>query len=171
MKHLTLIIILFLCTVFIFDGVYKTTAAASLDFGWGPPIDLKQEGNTIKSYLVWPIQISNRTGRRLVPHLDIVAVTNTGRQFSPLSTVKITGPSSYGVLTRISDLCSNLFPSAMISGMAVFGNMDPKVNGIDFYVGGLIVSESPVADERTYLRITYKRTRAGWEWEDTGVLK
>ncbi|MBI3610166.1 MAG: hypothetical protein HY204_05635 [Nitrospirae bacterium] len=166
---------IFLFSVFILSGAHGTIWAASLDFGWGRPIDLKQKTDVNKSYLAWPIQITNSTGKRVVPNLDVVAVTNTGKQYAPLSTVKVDAPSPHGDFLSISALHSNIFPSATRSTIAVFENMDPKAGVIHFYVGGLVLPEPsgdpPQAGSTTYLRITYKRSQTGWEWEGTSVLK
>lgn len=166
MKKFTTTLTLFLFVTLIMVFGSGISVAAALDFGWGTPVLLKEKPS--KVYLAWPIQISNNTDKRLIPYLDIVVVTNTGKQYSPLSTLKI----PYGDFLNIAALRSNLFPSATRRAIAVFENVDPMASVIHLYVGGL-VQPTPAAskEDMAYLRITYKRSSTGWEWEETSVLK
>ena len=103
MKKSMTIFFLFLLITLIMVGGGGVSIAAALDFGWGTPVLLKQKSS--KSYLAWPIQISNNTDKRLIPYLDLVVVTDTGKQYSPLPTLKI----PYGDFLSIDALQSHLF--------------------------------------------------------------
>jgi hypothetical protein len=153
-------------TFLILLGV-DSTWAASLDFGWGTPIEIndKVERKSPKQYLVWPIEISNRTPKRWVPHLDIVAVTDTGKQYAPTPAMKETVS---GDRTSLAGLDHQLFPAVIRKAIAVFEEIDSEAKVIHFYVGGLI--DIPERQMK-YLRITYKRSPSGWKWEDSGALE
>lgn len=165
-KPFSLMALSFFFTFFILLGV-DSVQAASLDFGWGTPIEIteKIERKGEKQYLVWPIQISNRSGKRWLPRLDIVAVTDTGKQYAPTPTLKV---SASGEAASLASLENHLFPSVTRHAMVVFERIDPKAKVIHLYVGGLV----DIPDrEMKYLRITYKRSLSGWEWEDSSALE
>ncbi|GEM_PF-6475319 len=144
-----------------------SSQAASLDFAWGPPLEINEkiEKKGEKPYLVWPIQITNRTGKRWLPRLDIVAVTDTGKQYSPTPTMKV---STSGEAASLATLENHLFPSVTRNAVAVFEKVDPEAKVIHFYVGGLV--DIPERKMK-YLRITYKRSPSGWKWEESGALE
>ncbi|TAK00893.1 MAG: hypothetical protein EPO39_15185 [Candidatus Manganitrophaceae bacterium] len=160
----------FFFTFLILFGL-DSTQAASLDFAWGTPMEItgkiesKIDRKGDKPYLIWPIQISNRTGKRWLPHLDVVAVTDTGKQYAPTPTLKV---SASGEAASLANLESHLFPSVTRNAVVVFEKIDPEAKVIHFYVGGLI--DIPERKMK-YLRITYKRSPSGWKWEDSGALE
>lgn len=148
-------------------GPLEISTARSLDFGWGTPIELneKMDKKGQKHYLVWPIEICNRTAKRWLPQLDIVAVTDTGRQYAPAPDLKeITSEDRMS----LAGMHTQLFPSVIRKAIAVFEEIDSKAKVIHFYVGGLV--DIPQR-EMKYLRITYKRSPSGWRWEESGALE
>lgn len=166
LRRLIQIIFSFLFTFFIALGI-DSPRAASLDFGWGTPIEVKEKiaKKGHQHYLAWPIQISNRTGKRWIPRLDIVAVTDTGKQYTPTPTMKIL---LFEEMASLANIESSLFPSVTRKAVVVFEKIDSEAKVIHFYVGGLIdVPER----EMKYLRITYRRSPSGWKWEDSGALE
>ena len=163
-----------LCISLALTGVSVSAPAPSfsqsLDFGWGPPIYRKAQIDEKKGYLAWPIQISNYTGKKLLPLLDIVAVTDTGRQYAPNS--KILASMAPGDMLSLSGLHTSIFPQATRRSMVVFEDFDPKINRIHFYIGGLTQASGKVGSEhQKYLQITYTRAGGVWKWEKTGVLE
>ena len=175
MKRLHIIIAIFISIAYFLMGLSVSSAAASLDFGWGTPVILTQKPSpaTTKTYIAWPIQISNNTGYRLIPNLDIVAVTDTGKQYSPVPDMKIK-TSNYSEMLTISDLKNNIFPMVTRRAVAVFSNIDPKANVIHFYIGGLKdtgIRKAKTTEDMQYLQITYKRAKKGWTWDSTNVLE
>ena len=153
--------------IFFIGHSLDSSQAASLDFGWGKPIEITEKGERRgeRQYLVWPIQITNRTGRRWLPHLDIVAVTDTGKQYAPTPGMRVSAP---GDIASLAGLGEHLFPSVTRKATVVFEKIDPEAKVIHFYVGGLI--DKPER-EMKYLRITYRRSASGWKWEDSGALE
>lgn len=165
--RLTQVISFFLFSLFIVALDVDSSWAASLDFGWGTPIKVKEKIAKKGHYhdLAWPIQISNGTGKRWLPRLDIVAVTDTGKQYAPTPTRKVTLSEE---MASLANLESHLFPSVTRKAVVVFEKIDSAAKVIHFYVGGLVdVPER----EMKYLRITYKRAPSGWTWEDAGALE
>lgn len=141
--------------------------ASSLDFGWGPPVEVKLRPQT--RYLVWPIQISNPGPRRITPNLEIVAVTDTGKQYFPAEAAKVSMPAGGGEVVSVAALQTNIFPSAIRRAAVVFDQFDPRARVVHLYVGGL----TPTASNRSspYLHVTYTRAGAGWIWQSTSVLE
>lgn len=173
MKRIHMKIIVCLCTVFILTGVSVSSAAAYLDFGWGTPVLLTHKGKNLQeTYVAWPIQISNNTNQRLVPQLDIVAVTDTGKQYSPASGLKVSPQEDSKEITSLADLRNNIFPAVTRRALAIFKDIDPKATVIHFYIGGLENGGNPAKENTKYLRITYKkRLRTGWELDSTDVME
>jgi hypothetical protein len=144
-----------------------SSQAASLDFGWGTPLEVTEKigKKGHKHYLAWPIQITNRTGKRWLPRLDVVAVTDTGKQYAPTPTMRVNLSEETASLAGME---RHLFPSVTRKGVVVFEKIDLEAKVIHFYVGGLV--DLPER-EMKYLRITYKRSPSGWTWEDSGALE
>jgi hypothetical protein len=163
-------IALLIATVFFAGGTASATAS-SLDFGWGQPVAVKPRPGK-SSFLVWPIQISNRTAKKLVPQLDLVAVTDTGKQYHSQATVKVsTAASPSGETLSVAALQSTMFPSVTRQAFAVFENVDPHARVIHFYVGGLETPAAANPGQDVYLRVTYTRSKTGWVWSGTSVLE
>lgn len=158
--------------VLVLAGAGAPRAGASLDFGWGPPLQVTQgKLKAEKIYLAWPIQISNHTPKRWGPDLDIVAVTDTGFQYKPVPELKVSARHSGQGPEPLTALQSTLFPPATRRAVAVFEDVDPKASIIYFYVGGLVQDASGNSDNGVYLRITYKHTLSGWNWEGMSLLE
>ena len=162
-----------LCTIFLTIGMDRPLSAAALDFGWGAPIHIRQtsKGKNEQINLAWLIQVSNNTNQRLVPRLDIVAVTDTGRQYTPASSPGVNIPVPHEEVGNITGLASGVFPNATRRAVAVFQDIDPKASMIHFYVGGLVRPNSGSTRQVTYLRITYKRVLSGWKWTEISDLR
>ena len=165
------LILLLSATLFLvsFQGPAFATA---LDFGWGEPVLVhnaqKKDGG---NFLAWPIQIDNNTGQRLVPHLDIVAVTDTRKQYHSDPSQRAWARVLDKEVMSVSNLEKDFFPMASRKAVAVFENVDPKARMIHFYVGGLVKSASPEVEKMTYLRITYSRVLSRWEWQETSFIR
>lgn len=155
----------------LFLGVGKAPLAASpFDFGWSSPIVVeKKSKGRLTTYLAWPIQLRNNTVRLLSPQLEIVAVTDTGRQYNPDPAIHVHRPPHRYPLVAMTDMGDGIFPSVTQNTVAVFQQIDPKASRIDFYVGGLV--DLDLVGEKRYLKITYKRILSGWEWEGTSFFK
>ena len=164
---LLLSVILFLVT---FQG---SAVAAALDFGWGQPVVVKKKAKREEggSYLAWPIQIGNNTHQRLVPHLDIVAVTDTRKQYHSNPVERVWVRDLDMEVQSVSNLERDIFPMATRKAVVVFENVDPEAREIHFYVGGLVASASPEIEEMTYMKITYSRVHSGWEWKETSFIR
>ena len=171
MKKPGMLIITLISIILAFTSVSFSSVAASFDFGWGAPIvfSKKQKSNVHETYMAWPIQISNSTRQRLIPNLDIVAVTNTGRQYSPIPELKA-DHSEGADMVSLSELKSNIFPEVTRRAIAIFKGVDPKATVINFYIGGLDEENSGRGEDK-YLRITYKRYKTGWKLDSTNVLE
>ena len=161
-----------LCIGLFTVGPSSLSLAADLDFGWGSPIQLSEKPNSDQdqTYLAWPIQVRNSTQKRLAPHLEIVAVTDTGRQYTPNSRTTVRGPIRSVQVVNFSDFKSGIFPSVTRQTVVLFENVDPMASTIDFYVGGLVGTHPTGEKKRTYLRITYRRVLSGWIWEEISAL-
>ena len=172
MKRFNMRIVALITTIFITAGISISSAAASLDFGWSTPVVLanKEKKNVRETYIAWPIQISNSTKQKLVPALDIVAVTNTGKQYSPIPELKVSHQEGREMLS-LTELKGNIFPSVTRRAMAIFKNIDPKATIVHFYIGGLDGRGRVDREDIKYLRVTYKRLRTGWELESTDVIE
>lgn len=166
-------IILLLSIPIILIVVSFSTVAASLDFGWGVPIMFpakSKQSEIKKNYMAWPVQISNYSKRRLVPLLDIVAVTDTGKQYSPVRN-KLVRDLESDEMVNISDIEDKIFPDVTRRSIILFSDIDPKANIIHFYVGGLREADLITTKDIKYLKITYKRSPAGWKWESINFLE
>ncbi len=141
-------------------------AISSLDFGWGSPILIKQSGQ--KQMLAWPIQISNPTKKPWFAKLDVVAVTDTGKQYSTISNPDI---EDIDGISPLSVLKSHIFPSVTRRTIALFEEVDPKATLIHFYVGGIVDPSQKEQGETRYFRITYQRTVEGWKWNGSNILE
>ena len=141
--------------------------SAALDFGWGPPIEVKVHPKD--RYLVWPIQISNSGPVRMTPSLEIVAVTDTGKQYIPEETAEVHMPAATEEIISVAALQAHIFPSATRRAAVVFERFDPRAKVVHFYVGGL--TQGPTSRSSPYLHVTYKRSGAGWTWQSTSVLE
>ena len=155
----------------LFLGVDKASLAASpLDFGWGSPILVEKKSKRDKTMvLAWPIQVRNNTARLLSPQLEIIAVTDTGRQYSPDPAIRVRHSHHSQPMIAITELRDGIFPSVTQNTVVVFQEIDPKTSRIDFYVGGLV--DLDLVGEKRYLKITYKRILSGWEWEGMSFFK
>lgn len=169
MKRLSLIHILLLILSTVFSAP-SVSAAAPLDFGWGTPFSVSEKttAKDHKDYLAWPIHISNRTGKRSPVLLDVVAVTDTGRQYAPVSTLRIQPPVEYQNITALQNM---IFPMVTLRAVALFEDVDPKAGVIHFYIGGLLDSKIGEKEKMNYLRITYVRHTNGWVWDGSHVLE
>jgi len=171
MKTAYVKIIILLIVIFILAGISVSSAAAALDFGWGTPVLLANKGKSVReSYVAWPIQISNNTRHRLTPQIDIVVVTDTGKQYSPVSGVQVKNQDSREMVS-LADIKGNIFPSVTRRALAVFKDIDPKATVIHFYIGGLEDGENRVREKSSYLKVTYKRLHKGWKLEGTDVME
>lgn len=169
-KHKTMLLLSVPLFLIIFS---VSTAAASLDFGWGAPIIFpakNKQGEINKNYMAWPIQISNYSKHRLVPFLDIVAVTNTGKQYSPVRKKLVRDHESEEML-NISEIEDKIFPDVTRRSIILFSDIDPKASIIHFYVGGLKETEIVTTKDVKYLKITYKRSPDGWKWDGVNFLE
>ena len=156
-----------LCCVGLFFAPTIPVFGSSLDFGWGQPVEVKTRPQT--RYLVWPIQISNPGPGRLTPNLEIVAVTDTGKQYHPTETAKVSFPAGGGDVASVAALQTHIFPSVTRRAAVVFERFDPRANVVHFYVGGLTQAGSNRSSP--YLHVTYTRSGAGWTWRGTSVLE
>jgi hypothetical protein len=146
--------------------------AASLDIGWGIPAILSEKiDKSNHKVLLWPIQVSNGTSSKRHPLLDIVAVTNTGKQYNATRLSK-------GNLGRYAALVSDttstkgaIFPAAAMQGFAIFEDIDPKAGSLYFYIGGLMEDVKSRKEIKKYIRITYKKIGQDWKWVDTDTVE
>lgn len=140
--------------------------ADTLDFGWGSPFVLHQKGN--QHFLAWPIQVSNSTKKRIFAQIDVVVVTDTGIQYTALAKL----PEDNLVNVRnVSVLNNNIFPSVTQRTVVVFESVDPRATLLHFYVGGVMNSSLSVQEKDRYFRVTYRRTKTGWEWNGSNALE
>jgi hypothetical protein len=153
------------------NGQIGLSMAASVDFGWGTPIEMpeKTKRNEVKKYLAWPVQISNSTGKKLNQQIDIVAVTNTRKQYTPVSNLRVK-IRNRGEIVPLSSMQGGIFPRVIRKTIVIFKEIDPKATAIDFYVGGLSEGAEEGLNQK-YFRITYKRSSSGWRWDGTSVLE
>lgn len=143
----------------------------SVDLGWGTPSLVSQKsGKAIRNTLVWPVQLSNNTPHRKSPVLEVVAVTNTGRQYAALPLEKVT-VVSLGEVPGIKGFNEGLFPQASLQGFAVFNDFDPNATRISFYLGGLFETFNGNPDSNKFILITYERKGSGWEWIGTKLFE
>ena len=166
-------LLLFLSAILFLVTFQGSAVAAALDFGWGQPVVVKKKAlrKDGGSYLAWPIQIGNNTHQRIVPHLDIVAVTDTRKQYHSDPAERVWVRDLDKEVLTVSNLEKDIFPMATRKAVVVFDNVDPKASEIHFYVGGLVASASPEIEEMTYMKITYRRVHSGWEWKETGFIR
>jgi hypothetical protein len=148
-------------------GAGSAAAATSLDFGWSSPITVSCHPPHVRSfYTVWSIQVGNSTPKRLAPNVEITAVTDTGREYSPLPTVAAKGPLD----GNIAALHRPMFPAVMRRVAAVFEDVDLEATMLHFYVGGLVVDPTPEAHP-VYLRVTYRRSGSTWKQVGTNTVE
>ncbi|MFQ5589320.1 MAG: hypothetical protein ACE5F7_10825 [Nitrospiria bacterium] len=140
--------------------------AATLDFGWGTPFILQLKGE--RPYLAWPIQVHNATNKRYFAQVDVVAVTDTGNQYPALTGLHVEQPVK---IKNLGLLRNNIFPEVTQRAIAVFEPVDPRATVLHFYVGGVVGVSPKVQSEITYFRVTYRRTKTGWEWDGSTALE
>ncbi len=166
-----LLIFLFSFSITLVRPATGFASSMSVDLGWGKPSVVSQKsGKAHRNILVWPVQLSNNTPHRISPALEIVAVTNTGRQYSapPLEKVTVV---SLGEVPGIKGFNEGLFPQASLQGFAVFNDFDLNATRISFYVGGLIETSNGNSDSNKFVLITYERKGSGWEWIGTKLFE
>jgi hypothetical protein len=165
------LISLFFVAINLISPVTGFANPLSVDLGWGTPSVVSQKsGKARRNILVWPVQLSNNTPHRKSPVLEIVAVTNTGRQYSapPLEKVTVV---SLGEVPGIKGFNEGLFPQASLQGFAVFNDFDLNATRISFYVGGLFETSNGNPDSNKFVLITYERKGSGWEWIGTKLFE
>jgi len=144
----------------------------SLDFGWSQPVAPHVKGKKAAPYLVWPIQIVNNTTGILTPSLGVVAVTNTGHQYTPLPYAAVAPDGPYEELYTLDGLRSEMFPRVTRRAVAVFEKVDPNAREIRFYVSGLVgPGARRTAGGNSYVLITFERVRDEWQWVSTEFLE
>lgn len=144
----------------------------SLDFGWSQPVTPHIKGKKGTPYLVWPIQVVNNTSRVLTPSLGVVAVTNTGRQYTSLPYAAVAPDGPYEELYTLDGLHSQMFPTVTRRAAAVFERVDPGAREIRFYVSGLVRPEARRTSGGTpYVLVTFERVKDEWKWVSTEFLQ
>jgi len=156
-----------LCSLGLLFAGTTPVFASSLDFGWGPPVEVRSRSQT--RYLVWPIQISNPGPGKLTPTLEIVAVTDTGKQYAAQQAATVSVPVSAGQVVSMAALQTAIFPSATRRAAVVFEQFDPHARVVHLYVGGL--TQAALSRSSPYLHVTYVRSGSGWTWKGTSVLE
>jgi hypothetical protein len=148
-----------------------------LDFGWSKPVAPRAKGRKTAPYLLWPIQVMNNTGGVLTPSVSVVAVTNTGRQYTPLPYAAVAPDGPYEQLYTLDGLRTELFPQATRRAVAVFERVDPNAREIRFYVSGLVrpgarrASAGPASGGNPYVMVTFERVKDEWQWVNTEFLE
>jgi hypothetical protein len=144
----------------------------SLDFGWGKPVAPHIKGKKAAPYLVWPIQIVNNTSGVLTPSLGVVAVTNTGHQYTPLPYAAVAPDAPYEELYTLDGLHSQMFPQVTRRAVAVFEKVDPTAQEIRFYVSGLVrPGPRRTSGGTSYVLVTFERVKDDWQWVSTEFLE
>lgn len=165
-KRLSLLSALFFSVFTMLSVFPAASTAATLDFGWGSPFVLHQKEE--KRYLAWPIQVSNSTNKRCFAQVDVVAVTDTGNQYTALTGLHIGKPVN---IKNLGVLKNHIFPDVTQRAIAVFEEIDPRAALLHFYVGGVVEVSPRIQEEIKYFRVTYRRTQTGWEWNGSNTLE
>jgi len=162
----TLIQSLFISILISIGPLPSVASVSSLDFGWGSPILINRPGQ--KQLLAWPIQITNPTKRPWFAKLDVVAVTNTGKQYNAISDANV---AHFDGISPLSVLKSHIFPAVTRQTIALFEGVDPGATVIHFYVGGIVNASQKEGKEPQYFRVTYQRTADAWLWKGSNILE
>jgi len=145
-----------------------------LDFGWSRPVAAAEVKPSIGAgdYLIWPIQITNNSPRVLSPSISVVAVTNTGRQYTPLPFVAVAAERPRDEVFTLEQLKSEMFPAVRRRAAVVFEDVDPDARQIRFYVRGLVrPGPQRVANGGAYVMVTFERMDGSWVWVNTDFLE
>lgn len=146
--------------------------SGSLDFGWSQPVAPHVKGKKAAPYLVWPIQIVNNTTGVLTPSLGVVAVTNTGKQYTPLPYAAVAPDAPFEELYTLDGLHSEMFPQVTRRAVAVFEKVDPQAREIRFYISGLVrPGPRRTAGGSSYVLVTFERVKDDWKWVSTEFLE
>jgi hypothetical protein len=153
-------------------GPAPAAERGSLDFGWSKPVTPHIKGHKGTPYLVWPIQVVNNTTRVLTPSLGVVAVTNTGHQYTSLPYAAVAPDGPYEELYTLDGLHSEMFPQVTRRAVAVFERVDPGAREIRFYVSGLVRPGVRRTNGGTpYVLVSFERVKDDWKWVSTEFLE
>lgn len=146
--------------------------SGALDFGWSRPVLPHVKGKSAEPYLLWPIQIVNSSDRVLTPSINVVAVTNTGRQYMPLPYAAVAPDGPYEEVYTLDGLRTEMFPNVTRRAVAVFEKVDPNAREIRFYVSGLIRPGAHATGRSgQYVLVTFERRDKEWAWVSTEFMQ